>query len=541
MAEILIIDDDLHIRLLIKHILETKDHKCEQAATFDEAWKLLKDGRFQLALCDVGIPGGSSLELLKTLRDMTIDTAVVMVNIIDEPDVAQKALEYGADGYLNKPFEANELLIQVENALRRRALEIENRNHRNRLENLVAERTAALEASEKRYRVLVESMTEGLAIIDLQGQITFSNPQLCKMLRRPVEQLTGKPVTGFITPEDLGKFQYNFELGKTGRPERYELTWHRPDGIQILTRVSTRGLYDDAGRLIAVLAVITNITDLKFAEERSRLQAELLENVREAVVAVDLEGQITYWGRGAEALFGRRCLDALGRQLPLLLPDLDGEPLQKILDQTVREGSWKGEYIRTFHNSKTIWMDTTLSAVQDKDRRSIGVIGIFQDVSPRKLARDELSKRQKEISEKAEALTEMNTALKVLLAQREKDRKELEENILSNVEELLKPYLKQLKLAVPKGKAGSLLDILEMNIDNLISPFSKKLSRDFYKLTTNEIKVAQMVKDGITNKEIASSMNVSIKTVEYYRAAIRGKMGLRNKKVNLKSYLRSLA
>ena len=133
----------------------------------------------------------------------------------------------------------------------------------------------------------------------------------------------------------------------------------------------------------------------------------------------------------------------------------------------------------------------------------------------------------------------MNTALKVLLKQREDDKKELGENVLTNVKELISPYLERLKKSRLNTNQETLVNILDSNLNNIISPFISKLSFKFFNLTPMEIKVANLVKEGKTNKEIAELLCLSKNTILFHRYNIRRKLQLKNKKINLRSHLLS--
>jgi putative two-component system response regulator len=142
---ILIVDDDELIRHMLAELLVSYGYHCTSAANAFEARRILKEQPFPLILCDVNMPGESGLDLMRYLQRAYPDTAVVMVTGVDDPQIATSALELGAYGYIIKPFEFNEVLINITNALRRRRLEIENRLHQQHLEDIVRQRTSALQ------------------------------------------------------------------------------------------------------------------------------------------------------------------------------------------------------------------------------------------------------------------------------------------------------------------------------------------------------------------------------------------------------------
>jgi len=147
MARILIVDDEPDVRAALERLLRGDGHLAQHAGDLTEARRLLAEESFELALCDVHMPGESGLELVRQVLSERADVAMVMVTGADDPGLAETALELGAYGYVVKPFRPTEVVIAVANALRRRRLEIENRGHREHLEQLVGERTAALKRS----------------------------------------------------------------------------------------------------------------------------------------------------------------------------------------------------------------------------------------------------------------------------------------------------------------------------------------------------------------------------------------------------------
>jgi DNA-binding CsgD family transcriptional regulator len=153
---------------------------------------------------------------------------------------------------------------------------------------------------------------------------------------------------------------------------------------------------------------------------------------------------------------------------------------------------------------------------------------------------DERNQVEDELRVKTRDLEELNTALKVLLKKRDENKLELEEKIAGNVKELIFPYLEKLKRVNFGKREKTFLEIVESNLEAIISPFARTLSSKFIKLTPAEIQVANLVKLGKTSKEIAALRNLSFKTIEFHRDNVRTKLGIKNKKINLRTHLLSL-
>jgi putative two-component system response regulator len=143
---VLVVDDDDLVRETLGRILANAGYRCTLAASANEARARLSDGSYAIALVDVMMPGETGIELLADLVNHP-DLAPLMVTGVDDPSIAELALDRGAYGYFVKPLRPNQVLIGVANAVRRRCLEIENRRHRTALETLVLERTAELHES----------------------------------------------------------------------------------------------------------------------------------------------------------------------------------------------------------------------------------------------------------------------------------------------------------------------------------------------------------------------------------------------------------
>ncbi|MBW2645141.1 MAG: helix-turn-helix transcriptional regulator [Deltaproteobacteria bacterium] len=168
-----------------------------------------------------------------------------------------------------------------------------------------------------------------------------------------------------------------------------------------------------------------------------------------------------------------------------------------------------------------------------------GVKDLKKVAIERKGAEETLRKRETDLEIMARSLEEANAALKVLLKKRDEDKADLEQKVLFNIKQLISPPLKELKGSGLDDRQAACLRILEVNLNDIVSPFSRKLSSKYMNLTPTEIQVANLVKQGKTTKEIAISLNSSVSAVQFHRNNLRNKLGLKNRKVNLRSYLLS--
>ena len=180
------------------------------------------------------------------------------------------------------------------------------------------------------------------------------------------------------------------------------------------------------------------------------------------------------------------------------------------------------------------------SPLYDSKGNIVGAIQSIRDVTDRKRAEKALKKREKELELKSRNLEELNTALNVLLRQREMDKEELEERTLSNVKHLVLPYIEKLKKSSLDAKDEAYIGIIESNLKDIVSPFSQKLSSKYITFTPRELQVANLIKEGRTTKEIAELLNTSPGTIDFHRNNIRNKLNLKNRRANLKSYLLTL-
>jgi DNA-binding CsgD family transcriptional regulator len=185
------------------------------------------------------------------------------------------------------------------------------------------------------------------------------------------------------------------------------------------------------------------------------------------------------------------------------------------------------------------WFYMRVIRIPDTD--PVRVVVSHEEITALKLADQALLESQEKLHDQKQGLEEANVALKVLLKQREEDRRELEKRFLTNVKGLVLPYVEKLKNVPLKAKDKTLVEIIDAHLQDIITPLMQNLSNANILLTPQEMQVATLVKDGKTSKEIADILIISEATVNFHRKNLRVKFGLTNKQTNLRAYLMSLS
>ncbi|MFC1926386.1 helix-turn-helix transcriptional regulator [Chloroflexota bacterium] len=150
----------------------------------------------------------------------------------------------------------------------------------------------------------------------------------------------------------------------------------------------------------------------------------------------------------------------------------------------------------------------------------------------------ELQETNQQLTLEREALQEANTALRLVLSRIEQEKQEIYQDIKTNVEKILMPILHALALQLTPAQT-KYVDMLETNLEEIISPFVSRLSLSYHSLTPTEIAICNMIRNGMLTKEIAETRNVSKATINRHRENIRRKLKITNNDVNLATFLQS--
>ncbi len=223
-AKILIVDDESYIREILSRWLEAAGYQCVTVASAEDAWKMLSVNDellagFTLLISDILMPGKSGIELLALARERHPDVAVIMVTGVDDRTTAIESLRLGAYGYVIKPLDENDLIINVTNALERRRLALQARQYQEFLEEEVRARTADIRQREEEIALRLVSAAESRdkATGDHIRRIGLYSASLAKALGWKQQRVDDIRVAA--TMHDIGKI--GISDGLMLKPDKY--------------------------------------------------------------------------------------------------------------------------------------------------------------------------------------------------------------------------------------------------------------------------------------------------------------------------------
>jgi PAS domain S-box-containing protein len=401
----------------------------------------------------------------------------------------------------------------------------------------------ALRQSEAQKKAILDASVDRIRLADRDLRIIWANQTALTSLNVAGEDLVGKhcyqAFHGRNTP--CPECPSRNAL-KSGRIEHTIL--YRPKEQQVVkgqTYVDSYGvpIKDASGEIVALIQINRDITETKTLEEALKIKDSAIESSINAMALAELEGSLTYVNRSFLSLWGYDSnQEVIGRSAQEFW-QVQEEALGVI--EALREtGSWVGELTARRKDGSPFDAQLSANMVTDDAGEPLVMMGSFVDITERKRAEKALRRRERELELKTASLEEANAALKVLLKRREEDKRELEEKVLSNVKELIVPYVEKMKKSPMDARQMALLGIIESHLADIVAPFLHKLSSKYSNLTPKEIQVAALVKEGKTTKEIAGLLVSGTDAIEFHRKSLRRKLGLTNTKANLRSYLMSV-
>ena len=280
--------------------------------------------------------------------------------------------------------------------------------------------------------------------------------------------------------------------------------------------------------------------------ENEAASKTIFASANDEIVHLSIDGRIIDVNDKVTDIFGYTPEEVIGKHLSDLnvLRDQNSDKYMPYFGTPKEFNRPERVEVEVFRKDGTpIVIEVTSSSII-KDGEITGFICILRDATERKNA-ENLLKQHKDhleeiVRERTRSLEEANAALKVLLERREEDKKSLEEKILFNVMELIFPNIEKLEQEIKDTRKKLFIEVIKSNLEDIVSPFSHRLSSRYYNLTPTELKVANLINHGKNTKEIAESLFLSIHSIKFHRKNIRKKLGLNRQKHNLRSFLQFL-
>ncbi|MGK7957400.1 MAG: PAS domain S-box protein [Crocosphaera sp.] len=255
----------------------------------------------------------------------------------------------------------------------------------------------ALCESEKKYRQIVETATEGIWIIDQKNKTTFVNQQMSEMLGYEIEEIIGKSFLDFIDIEDSNQVKNNIQKHCQGMADTYDFKFRCRHGEELWTMVSINSLFDHRGDYVGSLAMITDISQRKKMEQalyesEQRLDS-ILTSIQDVVWSFDPHfSQLIYLNPAAQITFGFS-LEKLYKnpQLWWQLIHGDDQELAHYHRKIVQEiGQTEYQYRIIRNDGKICWLSSRMRCVYDEKGNIIRIDGIDSDITEQKQAEEQL-------------------------------------------------------------------------------------------------------------------------------------------------------
>ena len=393
-----------------------------------------------------------------------------------------------------------------------------------------------------KFKTICDRAGYGVVIRDLKGHFVYMNKCFAQMHGYTPKELQGKHYSIVHTPEQVEHVDSLENIRKEKGFYIAEIGHKRKDGKIFPTLMSGTILRDDSGNHLYNTATAIDITELKNVEEALRKQIRrnelILETAMDGFLLIDRKGEILEANNSASMIFGYPREKLIGVDINDFEADQRLKGNIKHFKKIVEQESHRFEVKYRAKNGRILDLEFSANFI-GLDAESF-FFCFFRDITEKKETNQALREKDRELKLNNRNLEEANAALRVVLKKRDSDKAELEEKVLYNFKELVAPILEKLKNSRLDKRQKTYLSILESNLNDIASPFARRLVHFFIKLTPTEIQIANFIREGKTNKNIAELMCLSVRTIEFHRKNIRKKLGITNKKTNLRSNLLSL-
>ena len=375
--------------------------------------------------------------------------------------------------------------------------------------------------------------------------LVFTSPNALKMLGYSPEEIADNPLTwDKLThpddfPETLRRMREHVFEAKSDHYEaefRVKTKEGRWQWLLSYGRVTRR---DAQGRPLEAMGTHIDIDRIKQAEENLQKSEfsfrTLVENMPLGLMLVDKSGNIDYINPKFTAIFGyaKDSIPTLENWLQRAYPD--GDRRSEAVEIMLRSAEKSHLSAVTCENGDNKYVHSHLVELPF-ERRLLA----YEDVTAQIYSEQTLRNREQELREKSQTLEDINTAMRVVLNQKNSAQNELKSTLYISLRDLIMPHLDGLEATLKTSDQDTCLNTVRNGLSHMVALCHTELSLADINLTSRERQLAELIRADMTSKRIAVKLGLSESAVEFHRNNIRKKLGIAKKKVNLKTYLKAM-
>lgn len=274
--------------------------------------------------------------------------------------------------------------------------------------------------------------------------------------------------------------------------------------------------------------------------------SDIIDYLPDGTFVIDHNGVVMAWNLTIAQMTGVEAKDIVGKgdfeyaipfygkRRPILIDLVGGQHghLRRHYNvKVVAENTLYAEaFVASAYGGKGAYLSGMAAPLYTRDDVYVGAVESIRDITAHIQVEETLRKR-------TIMLEETNAAIKVLLRETAAAKEELEERVLANVRDLIFPFISDLEATLTEAPQQLLLQTIRANLNQITSSFSKQLSSKYLGLTPREIQIADFIRQGMTNKEIACRLKLTVSAIDFHRRNLRQKLGIKGAKINLRSFL----